>query len=93
MAIIPRRVAARSDPDAWSETELLTFAEAAALLWPERGSPITSSTLRTAYRSGQLEVVIVARKVLTTKKAIAEMTKVAARKVAAKPAAKDSRGR
>jgi hypothetical protein len=92
MAIIPRRVAARTGRENWSDTEWLTFAEAAALLWPE-GSPLTSSSLRTAYRAGDLEVVMVARKLLTNLRAIEEMMKVSSRKVAAKPATKDSKGR
>ncbi|MBR0925199.1 hypothetical protein ABH973_002398 [Bradyrhizobium ottawaense] len=79
MAPIPRRVKAKPDPATWGDDELLTLAEAAALLWPE-GGPVTASTLRTCYRSGLLEVVVVARKVLVTKKAIAAMTEKARRR-------------
>jgi len=44
----PRRVAARPDPQMWSPGELMTFAEAAALFWPD--GPLTASSLRTAFR-------------------------------------------
>src|SRR5260370_22974627 len=72
----PRRVAARSDPAQWRADELLTFAEAAALLWPD--GPLTASTLRTAYRAGGLEVTVIARELLTTKRALAALAARAA---------------
>jgi hypothetical protein len=75
----PRRVAARPDPKDWQADELLTFAEAAALLWPD--GPLTASSLRTAYRAGQLEVTLIARKLLTTKRALAAMTEGARRRI------------
>lgn len=75
----PRRIAARSDPSQWDDDELLTLQEAAALLWPD--GPLTASSLRTAYRAGDLEVTLIARKLLTTKRAIAQMTRGARRKV------------
>lgn len=74
----PRRVAARPDPAQWADHELMTFAEAAALLWP-RG-PLTASSLRTAYRAGQLETTMIARKLLVTKAAIRTMTEAATRR-------------
>jgi hypothetical protein len=77
-SIKPRRVAARPDPEAWGEDELLSFSEAAALLWPD--GPLTASSLRTAYRAGELEVTLIARKLLTTKRAVAAMTEQARRK-------------
>ena len=46
----PRRVAARPDPSMWADDELMTFAEAASLMWPQ--GPLTASSLRTAYRAG-----------------------------------------
>jgi hypothetical protein len=73
----PRRVAARPDPGQWGEDELLTFAEAAALLWPD--GPLTASSLRTAYRAGGLEVTVIARKLLTTKRALSAMAEAARR--------------
>jgi hypothetical protein len=73
----PRRVAARPDPAMWADDELLTFAEAASLLWPD--GPITASTLRTAYRASGLEVVVIARKLLVTKRALREMAEAARR--------------
>lgn len=78
MGIKPRRVAARPDPKDWADDELLTFAEAAALLWPS--GPLTASSLRTAYRAGELEVVMIARKLLVTKADLAAMTENARRK-------------
>jgi hypothetical protein len=78
MAYRPRRVAARPDPKDWGEDELLSFAEAAALLWPD--GPLTASSLRTAYRAGELEVTVIARKLLVTRRALAEMTAAARRK-------------
>ncbi|HEV7600109.1 MAG TPA: hypothetical protein VGO49_07595 [Bradyrhizobium sp.] len=74
----PRRVAARPDPKDWGEDELLSFSEAAALLWPD--GPLTASSLRTAYRAGELEVTVIARKLLVTRRALAEMTAAARRK-------------
>lgn len=78
MGIKPRRVAARPDPNDWADDELMTFAEAAALLWPS--GPLTASSLRTAYRAGELEVVMIARKLLVTKADLAAMTENARRK-------------
>lgn len=75
MAPKPRRVAARPDPKDWQDDELLTFSEAAALLWPD--GPITASTLRTAYRQGLLEVTLLARKLMTTKGSLRRMTDAA----------------
>lgn len=77
MAPKPRRIAARPDPKDWAEDELLTFSEAAALLWPD--GPITASTLRTAYRQGLLEVTLLARKLMTTKRCVQAMTEAARR--------------
>ena len=77
MAPKPRRIAARPDPKDWRDDELLTFSEAAALLWPD--GPITASTLRTAYRQGLLEVTLLARKLMTSKRAVQAMTEAARR--------------
>lgn len=79
MTPVPRRIKARPDPTLWGDDELLTFQEAAALFWPD--GPLTASSLRTAYRAGDLEVTLIARKLLTTKRAIAAMTQGARRKV------------
>ena len=76
-AKLPRRVAKRPDPKDWAADELMTFAEAAALLWPD--GPLTASSLRTAYRSGELEVTLIARKLLVTKAAIQRMAEAARR--------------
>jgi hypothetical protein len=58
---------------------MLTLPEAAALLWPE-GRPLSASSLRTAYRAGDLEVVMVARKILTNLEAIDAMLQRSRRK-------------
>lgn len=78
MGHVPRRIAARPNPCDWRDDELLTFAEAAALMWP--AGPLTASSLRTAYRNGDLEVAMIARKLLVTKAALAEMTEKARRR-------------
>jgi len=75
----PRRVVARPDPAQWRDDELLTFAEAAALMWPD--GPLTASSLRTAYRAGQLEVTVIARKLLVTKAALQRLIETTRRQV------------
>jgi hypothetical protein len=67
------RVAARPDPAAWGENELLSLAEATALFWPD--GPITERTLRTAVRDGRLPISLVARKFFVTKTAIASLSR------------------
>ena len=79
----PRRITARPDPAAWGDDELLTFAEAAALLWPD--GPLTASSLRTAYRAGALEVTVIARKLLVTKRALRKMAETARRPLRGRP--------
>lgn len=71
--LLPPRVAQRPDPAQWSEAELMTLAEAAALHWP-LGYPITSSGLRRLAKAKRLDVVIINRKVLTCRAAIARMS-------------------
>jgi hypothetical protein len=63
-----RRVAARPDPSDWAPDELLTLAEAAALMWPH--GPLSERTLRTAVREGRLPISIVAGKFFVTKDAL-----------------------
>ncbi|MCP1558837.1 UNVERIFIED_ORG: hypothetical protein M2438_002927 [Methylobacterium sp. SuP10 SLI 274] len=65
---VPARIVARPDPEQWKEDELLTLPEAAALLWPD--GPLTVSSLRTAVRDGQLQVAVVAGKILTNRAAL-----------------------
>jgi hypothetical protein len=69
--VLPRRIEKRPSPTQWGEDELLTLAEAAALLWPE--GPLTTTSLRTAVRHGRLEVAEIAGKILTTKAALQRM--------------------
>lgn len=75
----PPRVRERPDPERWGYDEPMTLQEAAALLWPM--GPITASTLRTAYRRGELEVTMVARKLLVTRRQVDAML-VASRRFA-----------
>lgn len=79
----PRRVAARENPDLWSDTEEMTLEEAAALLFPS--GLYTASTLRTCYRQKKLEVKILTRKLTTTKKAIREMLEAARKPASRRP--------
>lgn len=69
---LPPRIAARPDPSQWGEDELLTLREAASLLWPD--GPLTERSLRTAARDGRLPVTMIARKLLTTRRALREMS-------------------
>ncbi|WP_298885635.1 hypothetical protein [uncultured Bradyrhizobium sp.] len=69
----PARVCARPDPAQWSDDELLTLSEAAALFWPM--GPLTCTSLRTAVRDGKLEVAEIAGKLLTSKTSIAKMSR------------------
>lgn len=78
----PPRVAARPDPKDWADDELMNFQEAAALMWPQ--GPLTASSLRTAYRAGELEVTVIARKLLVTKSALKAMAEAATRKAKTK---------
>ena len=65
------RISERPGPSEWGEDELLTLAEAARLFWP--GGPITVTTLRTAVRQGDLDVVVLAGKFFTTPAGIRAM--------------------
>jgi len=66
-----QRLVQRPQPDQWGDDELLTLPEAAALFWPH--GPLTTASLRTAHRDGQLAVAVIAGKYLTTKAAIVQM--------------------
>jgi hypothetical protein len=72
------RVVERNDPQAWAEDDLLTMAEAAMLFWP-RG-PLRAASLRNAAKNGQLAIVIIAGKMMTTKKALKNMANCTAAK-------------
>lgn len=74
---LPPRVAARPDPEDWAPEELMTLAEAAKIHWPL--GPLTARSLRTAADAGLLPVVILARKRLTNRRAIQEMSKCTTR--------------
>ena len=73
----PPRVAARPNPRQWDLDELMTLPEAAALIWPN--GPLTARSLRTAVDDGMLPVVMVARKLMTCRRAIVEMGKCTVR--------------
>lgn len=68
---LPPRVEKRPSPDQWSAVEIMTLDEAAHLMWPD--GPLTVTSLRTAVRDHQLEVVRVAGKILTCKAALERM--------------------
>ncbi|MET4278544.1 MULTISPECIES: hypothetical protein [unclassified Bradyrhizobium] len=74
----PRRIAAKPDASTWGDEDLMTLAEIVALLYPE--GPISESFLRTSYRKGLLEVVLLNRKLLTCKRSVREMFERASRK-------------
>jgi hypothetical protein len=78
---ISPRIAARPDPAQWGDDELLSLTEAAQLMWPL--GPLTARSLRTAAEAGQLPVTLVARKLLTTKAALRELSRCATRTVPA----------
>jgi hypothetical protein len=67
------RVLARPDPAQWSEDELLSLPEAAALFWPS--GPLTTASLRTAVRDGKLKICVIASKHFTSRSEIEEMTR------------------
>ncbi|WP_271599410.1 hypothetical protein [Bradyrhizobium sp. CCBAU 45384] len=74
---LPARVALRPHPEQWSEEELMTLSEAAALYWPM--GPLTCTSLRTAVRDGKLEVAEIAGKLLTNKISIRKMAQCVVR--------------
>jgi hypothetical protein len=78
---VPPRIAARPNPAEWDDDELLTLKEAAQLLWPQ--GPLTARSLRTAAEAGDLPVRLVARKLFTTKRALAELSRCDVRTVPA----------
>lgn len=82
------RLAARPCPEDWSDGELMTFAEGAALLFPH--GPMNERKLRTAADNGQLAVKEINGNIFTTKAAIAEMCRCSlrpAKSAETKPAA------
>lgn len=68
---MPPRIVARPRPEEWTDDELLTLPEAAALFWP--GGPLTTNSLRTAGHQGTLAITKVAGKFFTTPSAIRRM--------------------
>ena len=72
-APLPPRIAAKSDPAAWPEDALLTLPEAASLLWPT--GPLTTKSLRSARKAGQLRTVTIAGKVFTNLQALRDMAR------------------
>ena len=83
------RVTTRPDPSQWRDDELMTLTEAAALFWP--AGPLSTASLRTAHRNGQLAVAVIARKFLTTKAAVEAMARQNLRVVASRPAVRERR--
>ncbi|MET4149081.1 MULTISPECIES: hypothetical protein [unclassified Bradyrhizobium] len=68
---LPPRVEKRPSPDQWSAVEIMTLDEAAHLMWPD--GPLTVTSLRTAVRDRQLDIVRVAGKILTCRAALERM--------------------
>ncbi|MGE7471965.1 hypothetical protein ACQKLX_21165 [Bosea sp. NPDC003192] len=69
---LPPRIQERSRPELWSQDEILTLIEAAALWWPH--GPLTVKSLRHAIAAGQLPFLRLAGKLFVTPRAIREMT-------------------
>lgn len=67
----PGRALVRPEAADWGHDELMTLAEAAAVFWPK--GPLTTTSLRTAVRDGQLATAVIAGKVFTCPRAIREM--------------------
>ena len=83
---LPPRIAARPNPENWDLDDLMTLREAAHLMWPD--GPLTERSLRTAAEDGQLPVTMIARKLLTTRRALLEISKCAPRTAPETPASK-----
>ena len=66
-----RRLLERPNKEDWPIDELMTLPEAAALYWPQ--GPVTTATLRTLIRKGQLRVAVLGRRHLTSRKALEDM--------------------
>ena len=66
------RLEHRPAPDQWAEDELLTLAEAAALLFP--AGPFDADALRIAVRRGELAAVEINTRTFTTLLAVRTMT-------------------
>ena len=71
---IPERVALRPSPSDWGLDELLTLAEAAALHWPPGPQAARFASMKSVIES-RLGTVKIARKRLTTRRQIAEMSR------------------
>ncbi|WFU41445.1 hypothetical protein QA640_02630 [Bradyrhizobium sp. CB82] len=71
--VVPERVRLRPLVSDWSEHELITLPEVVALFWPGGGGPVTLTTIRTAVRDGDLDIVPIAGKFFTTKAAVIRM--------------------
>ncbi|MGY4617659.1 hypothetical protein ACVWZ4_002886 [Bradyrhizobium sp. USDA 4472] len=71
---VPERVRLRPLLSDWSEHELITLPEVVYLFWPGPGAPVTLTTIRTAVRDGDLDIVRIAGKFFTTKAAVIRMT-------------------
>jgi hypothetical protein len=66
------RTRARPRPEQWGDDEAMTLIEAVTVFFPT--GPLTLSSLRTEVRERRLAVARVARKVLTTPRAIKQVT-------------------
>jgi hypothetical protein len=71
MTEIPLRVIQRPDPQQWTDTEMMSLAEAAALFFPD--GLLTTASLRTSVKNRRLDVAEIAGKILTNKLAVRRM--------------------
>ena len=69
--MMPRRVLDRPRIADWDPDEPMTLPEAASVFWPD--GPLTTKSLRTAVRDGQLAIAVVAGKQFTCPRAVKEM--------------------
>lgn len=67
----PGRALQRPTEAEWAPDEPMTLAEAASVFWPT--GPLTTTSLRTAVRDGQLATATIAGKLFTCPRAIREM--------------------
>ena len=67
-----RRVQAKPDPENWALDELMTLTEAVELHWPD--GPLTVASLRTAIKSRQLGVCIIAGKFFVTRRLLLSLS-------------------
>jgi hypothetical protein len=66
------RIAARPDPAAWADDELMTLGEAVALFWPD--GFFTERKLRNAVKNGRLPISQVNGRYFVTRNALRSLS-------------------